>query len=99
MQTVVEQVALRCEGTGRHHALNWFLLLELIESLQFREAIEGLGWPDSELVQTIYIELRIGIVEALRDDHLSLIDGVLGHLVQVQLDSVLGGAIFISKIE
>ena len=89
LQSVVQQVTFSGEWARGNHALDRFLLLELIEALKLGKVAEGLRRSHCKLVQAIHIEFRVGVIEAFCDDHFALKDGVLGDFVQVEFDAIL----------
>lgn len=76
LQSFVEKVTLLSEWSSRHHALNRLLLLQLVEPLEVLVGVELLGRANIEFVQTVYVELRVGVVETLGDDNLSFKDRI-----------------------
>jgi len=99
LQAVIQEVPTRSERPSGDHALDWLLLLKLIEVLQRGKVVVELRWANCKFVQAVHIELRVGIVEPFCDDHFSLIDGVLGDLAQVELNAILAGDVFIAEIK
>ena len=89
LQSIVQEVTFRGEWARCYHALDRLLLLKLIEALELGKVAERLRWSHCKLMQAIHIEFRVGVVEAFCDDHFALKDGVLGHFVQVEFDSIL----------